>query len=234
MEQGLDPLGWQRVAAVDGPSRAPQIAALVSVSPLRMAVSTTTPSPRLAGAAIGRCAAPSATSPAGTCSRAVARRPRLARPAALGRGGVEQSGPGDSRGGPTVAFAPRGPSDSEPPDLLRFSVSPGAILMRLQKRKAMLLSRGRAAGGVLVRSHTNSPAGSRPTPMLPLVPRFGRHAPAFTERRASESGRAASGVWPGDARGASHPASIGCTRESTRQFAVPPPSWMVEHALGPT
>lgn len=36
---------------------------------------------------------------------------------------------------PTVSFAPRGPNDSDPADLLRFRVTPGAILIRLQKRK---------------------------------------------------------------------------------------------------
>ena len=39
--------------------------------------------------------------------------------------------------GPTVNFAPRGPNERDPPDLLRFRVTPGAILIRLQKRKAM-------------------------------------------------------------------------------------------------
>jgi len=37
--------------------------------------------------------------------------------------------------GPMVNFAPRGPNEREPPDLLRFRVTPGAILIRLQKRK---------------------------------------------------------------------------------------------------
>lgn len=37
-----------------------------------------------------------------------------------------------------VYFAPRGPNDRDPPDLLRFSVTPGAILIRLQNRKAMI------------------------------------------------------------------------------------------------
>ncbi len=39
--------------------------------------------------------------------------------------------------GPMVNFAPRGPNESDPPDLLRFRVTPGAILIRLQKRKAI-------------------------------------------------------------------------------------------------
>ncbi len=37
--------------------------------------------------------------------------------------------------GPMVNLAPRGPNEREPPDLLRFKVTPGAILIRLQKRK---------------------------------------------------------------------------------------------------
>lgn len=32
-------------------------------------------------------------------------------------------------------FAPRGPNDSDPPDLLRLSVSPGAIFILRQNRK---------------------------------------------------------------------------------------------------
>lgn len=32
-------------------------------------------------------------------------------------------------------FAPRGPNESDPPDLLRFKVTPGAILILLQNRK---------------------------------------------------------------------------------------------------
>ena len=36
--------------------------------------------------------------------------------------------------GPTVNFAPRGPNESELPDLLRFNVTPGAILILRQKR----------------------------------------------------------------------------------------------------
>jgi len=40
--------------------------------------------------------------------------------------------------GPMVNFAPRGPNEREPPDLLRFRVTPGAILIRLQKRKLIL------------------------------------------------------------------------------------------------
>ena len=39
--------------------------------------------------------------------------------------------------GPMVNFAPRGPNESDPPDLLKFRVTPGAILIRLQKRKAI-------------------------------------------------------------------------------------------------
>jgi len=39
--------------------------------------------------------------------------------------------------GPMVNFAPRGPNESDPPDLLKFRLTPGAILIRLQKRKAM-------------------------------------------------------------------------------------------------
>src|SRR5690554_3939195 len=48
--------------------------------------------------------------------------------------------------GPMVNFAPRGPNETDPPDLLRFRVTPGAILIRLQKRKLIrnvLLSFGR-------------------------------------------------------------------------------------------
>jgi hypothetical protein len=37
-----------------------------------------------------------------------------------------------------VNLAPRGPKERDPPDLLRFRVTPGAILIRLQKRKAMI------------------------------------------------------------------------------------------------
>ena len=37
--------------------------------------------------------------------------------------------------GPMVNFAPRGPNERDPPDLLKFRVTPGAILIRLQKRK---------------------------------------------------------------------------------------------------
>lgn len=36
---------------------------------------------------------------------------------------------------PMVNFAPRGPNERDPPDLLRFRVTPGAIRIRLQKRK---------------------------------------------------------------------------------------------------
>jgi hypothetical protein len=36
-----------------------------------------------------------------------------------------------------VNFAPRGPNERDPPDLLKFRVTPGAILIRLQKRKAI-------------------------------------------------------------------------------------------------
>ena len=39
-----------------------------------------------------------------------------------------------------VNFAPRGPNERNPPDLLKFRVTPGAILIRLQKRKATSLS----------------------------------------------------------------------------------------------
>ncbi len=42
--------------------------------------------------------------------------------------------------GPMVNFAPRGPNERDPPDLLKFRVTPGAILIRLQKRKLTLLS----------------------------------------------------------------------------------------------
>lgn len=37
--------------------------------------------------------------------------------------------------GPMVNFAPRGPNERDPPDLLRSRVTPGAILIRLQKLK---------------------------------------------------------------------------------------------------
>jgi len=36
---------------------------------------------------------------------------------------------------PTVNLAPRGPNESDPPNLLKFGVTPGAILILLQKRK---------------------------------------------------------------------------------------------------
>ena len=39
--------------------------------------------------------------------------------------------------GPMMNFAPCGTNEREPPDLLRFRVTPGAILIRLQKRKAI-------------------------------------------------------------------------------------------------
>ncbi len=38
---------------------------------------------------------------------------------------------------PTVNLAPRGLKERDPPDLLRLRVTPGAILILLQKRKAM-------------------------------------------------------------------------------------------------
>jgi len=38
-----------------------------------------------------------------------------------------------------VNFAPRGPKDNDPPVLLRFSVTPGKILILLQKRNDMAL-----------------------------------------------------------------------------------------------
>ena len=41
--------------------------------------------------------------------------------------------------GPTVNKAPRGPKESDGPDLLRFSEIPGAIFILLQKRKPILL-----------------------------------------------------------------------------------------------
>jgi len=47
-----------------------------------------------------------------------------------------------------VYFAPRGPSDNDPPDLLRFSVNPGAILMRLQNRKLMMRSQDQDGVGL--------------------------------------------------------------------------------------
>ena len=37
--------------------------------------------------------------------------------------------------GPMVNFAPRSPNERDPPDLLKFRVTPGAILIRLQNRK---------------------------------------------------------------------------------------------------
>ena len=37
-----------------------------------------------------------------------------------------------------VYSAPRGPKERDPPDWLRFSVTPGAILIRLQNRKLMM------------------------------------------------------------------------------------------------
>ena len=40
--------------------------------------------------------------------------------------------------GPIVNFAPRGPNESDAPDLLMFSVTPGAILTLRQNRNAMI------------------------------------------------------------------------------------------------
>jgi len=39
--------------------------------------------------------------------------------------------------GPMVTLAPFGPKERDPPDLLRLRVTPGAILIRLQKRKGI-------------------------------------------------------------------------------------------------
>ncbi len=41
---------------------------------------------------------------------------------------------------PTVNFAPRGPNESDPPDLLKFRVTPGAILILRQKRKLIIVT----------------------------------------------------------------------------------------------
>lgn len=41
--------------------------------------------------------------------------------------------------GPSVNLAPCGPTETDPPDLLRFSVTPGKIFIRLKKRKPMIL-----------------------------------------------------------------------------------------------